>query len=261
MGSILVNLVKTLLTCVISYAIYKMLLRLFYELSYKFRKELKLKNTIRLILGLLVGLIALMVILNIWQVNLIPYLTAYGVAGVVIGLALQEPLVNFFSGLLVLVTGKLSEGKVVDIEGTTGTVEVIHFNYTILRTFDGRKVIIPNRQVWNSKVIDFWPDSVRRVSIKVGVPYDSNIEKVVQILKKCIEEEPLVVKENVTNFVDFSAFSSSSIDFEVFFWVRRESFFEAKISLANRIKQELEKEGIKIPYPQLDVHIKKEDGA
>ncbi len=256
---VMLNLVKTSLTLIISYIIYKTLLKVVYDISHKLRKELRLKNTMRLILGLLIGLVALMVILNIWEVNLIPYLTAYGIAGVIFGLALQEPLSNFISGLLVLITGKLAEGEIVAIDEAIGIVEVIHFNYTVLKTFDGRKVIIPNRQVWNSRVTNFWPDSVRRVSLKISVSYDSNIEQVARILKNCVEKESLVVKEGVTNLVDFSAFGASSIDFEVLFWVRRETFFEAKIALANRIKEEFEKEGIKIPYTQIDVHLKKED--
>ncbi len=255
----LMNLTKTAVTLVIAYFLYKFLLKIVYGLSQKLRKELRLKNTMRLILGLFVSLVTLMVILSIWRVNLLPYLTAFGISGLVIGLALQEPLTNFISGLLVLITGKLTEGDVVDIDGVSGVVEVVHFNYTVLRTFDGKKIVIPNRQVWSSRVTDFWPGPIRRLSMAVSVSYNSDIEKVVKVLQRCIESEPLVVKENVTNEVAFIGFGNSFVDFEVRFWVKRESFLETQIALANRIKREFEREGIEIPYPQLDVHLKRED--
>ncbi|MFN3283380.1 MAG: mechanosensitive ion channel family protein [Pseudothermotoga sp.] len=253
---LIIQIVQSVVLIVVSYVVYRVLYGIIIKSIEKLGKEFKMKNTVRLILGTIVALIALMVLLNIWRISLLPYLTAFGVTGFIVGLAFQEPLSNFMSGILVLLTRKLKEGDVIEIDGITGKVEVVNYNHTLLKTFDGKSVIIPNRQVWSQKVTNYWPGPVRRVSMKVSVSYNSDLSKVLGVLRKCIDDEPLVEKQGVSNFVAFSGFSSSSIDFDVLFWVKRENYFDAINALAERIKKEFETQGITIPFPQIDVHLK-----
>lgn len=251
-----VQIIQSVVLIVVSYTIYRVLYGMIIKSTEKLGKEFKMKNTVKLLLGTIIALIALMVFLNIWRISLLPYLTAFGVTGFIVGLAFQEPLSNFMSGILVLLTRKLKEGDVIEIDGTAGVVEIVNYNHTVLRTFDGKSVIIPNKQVWSEKVTNYWPGPVRRVSIKVSVAYNSDLSKVLGILKKCIDDEPLVEKQGVSNAIVFSSFNSSSIDFDVFFWVKRENYFDALNALAQRIKREFESQGITIPLPQIDVHLK-----
>ncbi|MEJ5229739.1 MAG: mechanosensitive ion channel family protein [Pseudothermotoga sp.] len=250
------KIIHSALLILISYGIYRLLCRFTIKSIQRMSKEFRMKNTVRLVIGTIVLLIGLMIFLNIWEISLIPYLTAFGVSGLVIGLAFQEPLSNFVSGILVLLTGKLREGDVVEIDGTSGTIEVVNYNHTVLKTFDGKKVLIPNRQVWGTKVTNYWPGPVRRLTMKVSVSYSSDLPKVLEILKRCIDEEPLVEKKDVSNFIVFNSFANSSIDFDVLFWVKRENYFDAINALSQRIKREFDKEGIEIPFPQIDVHMK-----
>lgn len=252
----ILQIVNSVILVAVSYTIYRVLYGMIIKSTEKLGKEFKMKNTVRLILGTIITLIALMVLLNIWHISLLPYLTAFGVTGFIVGLAFQEPLSNLMSGILVLITRKLKEGDVIEIDGTTGIVEVVNYNHTILKTFDGKSVIIPNKQVWSGKVTNYWPGPVRRLSMKVSVAYNSDLTKVLEILKKCVDEEPFVEKQNVSNSIVFSGFNSSSIDFEVLFWVKRENYFDALNALAQRIKKEFEMQGITIPFPQIDVHVK-----
>ncbi len=250
------QIIQSIVLVAVSYTIYRLLCRLIIKSMERLGKEFKMKNTAKLLIGTIISLISLMVFLNIWRISLIPYLTAFGVSGFIVGLAFQEPLSNLMSGILVLLTGKLREGDVIEIDGTVGTVEIVNYNHTILRTFDGKNVVIPNKQVWNQKVINYWPGPVRRLSMKVSVSYNSDLSKVLEILKKCIDEEPLVEKQNVSNSIVFSGFGSSSIDFEVLFWVRRENYFDAINALSKRIKEQFDAQKITIPFPQIDVHVK-----
>ncbi|GAB4316860.1 mechanosensitive ion channel family protein [Pseudothermotoga elfii] len=252
---LLIKILESIITIVVSYLVYRLLYKSIAKTFEVAGKELRIKNTVRVFLATFTVVISLMVILNIWKINLVPYLTAFGITGFVVGLAFQEPLSNFISGILVLLTGKLREGDVVDVDGTSGVVEVINYNHTILRMFDGKKILIPNKQVWNGKITHFWPGPVRRLSMKISVSYDSDLSKVLELLQKCVEEEPLVEKEGVSNFVVFSGFADSSIDFEVLYWIKRENYFEAQHALAQRIKRTFDENGISIPFPQMDVHI------
>lgn len=250
------QIIQSIVLVAVSYTIYRLLCKLIIKSMERLGKEFKMKNTAKLLIGTIISLISLMVFLNIWRISLIPYLTAFGVSGFIVGLAFQEPLSNLMSGILVLLTGKLREGDVIEIDGTVGTVEIVNYNHTILRTFDGKNVVIPNKQVWNQKVINYWPGPVRRLSMKVSVSYNSDLSKVLEILKKCIDEEPFVEKQNVSNSIVFSGFGSSSIDFEVLFWVRRENYFDAINALSKRIKEQFDAQKITIPFPQIDVHVK-----
>lgn len=251
-----IALIKTAITILVAFLVYKFIYNAAIKTADILGRKMKMRNTLRTVLATLIGLVAILVIMDIWQVSLLPYLTALGIGGIAIGFAVQEPLSNFISGLLVILTGKLHDDDVVEIDGIVGTVEMINYNHTVLRTFDGRQVLIPNKQVWNQRLINLWPSDVRRFSMKVSVSYGSDLAKVLEVLKKCLEEEPLIEKSGVTNAILFSGFASSSVDFELLFWIKRKNYFDAINSLARRVREELEANGIVIPFPQLDVHIK-----
>lgn len=254
--TILIQGIESAIVIAVSYWIYRLLYGTLKKTARRLGRELKMPNTIRVILGLIIAVIAVMVLLQIWNIDLLPYLAAFGVTGIIIGLALQDPLANLISGFLVLITGKLKEGDVVDVEGTSGVVNAVQVNHTALRSFDGKSVLIPNRQVWNGKVTQFWPGPVRRLSMKVGVSYSSDLKKVLELLSKSLEEEPLVEKEGVSNFVTFVGFGDSSIDFQLLYWVKRENYFAAQKALALRIKHNFDENGIEIPFTQIDLHMK-----
>ncbi|PLV60363.1 mechanosensitive ion channel family protein [Thermotoga sp. KOL6] len=250
---LLTRLILTSITVVVSYLVFKWIFKIIEKSVERLGKELQMRNTIRFFLGLIIAVIAIMVILDIWDLNLAPMLAGVGIGGLVVGLALQEPLSNFFSGVFLLISRAIKEGEAVEAGGISGTVEVVNLNHTVIRTWDGRKAMIPNKTVWNDKIIHFWPSNVRRQEITVGVPYSANLRKVVEIFQKALEDEETVEKDPVPAII-FSAFNSSSIDFIIRFWVNRDNYFEGVKRLAFRIKEYLEREGISIPFPQLDVH-------
>ncbi|MBO8161480.1 MAG: mechanosensitive ion channel family protein [Thermosipho sp. (in: Bacteria)] len=250
------EILLSVITIIISYIVYKYVVKIIQKSLKALGKDLKAPRTVQFFIGIIVAVFAILILLSIWNVNLIPYITGLGISGIVIGLALQEPLANFVSGILVMTTRKLFEGEAVDVNGISGTVQEIKMNHSYIRTFDGKLVLVPNKDVWSGTVTKFWPGPVRRVTMDVGVSYDSNLEQVLKLLQRAIEEEPLVVKEGVSNFIAFKQFGASSIDFTIYFWVQRSSYFDAVNSLALRIKEIFDKEGIEIPFTQIDVHMK-----
>ncbi|ONN27655.1 mechanosensitive ion channel protein [Thermosipho affectus] len=246
----------SIITIIISYILYKYLIKLIYKSIKAFGKEIKAPKTVQFFIGIIIAVFAILIILSIFDIDLLPYITGLGISGIIVGLALQEPLTNFISGILVMTTRKLFEGEVVDINGITGIVDEIKINHSYLKTFDGKLVLLPNKSVWSGTVTKYWPSTVRRVNMDVGVSYGSNLEVALKLIKKAIDEEPLVVKENVNNFIAFKQFGTSSIDFTVYFWVERNSYFEAINALAIRIKQIFDENKIEIPFTQIDVHMK-----
>ncbi|AKI98263.1 hypothetical protein IX53_04600 [Kosmotoga pacifica] len=224
--------------------------------------ELKAPNTIRLVLNVVFFLLAAMIILSVVFEDLVPIITGIGISGIIVGIALQKPLENVFSGIFLLVGRAIVEGDVVKIGDFSGTIEEVNLNHTVLRTFDGKKVLIPNMKVWSSQIVHFWPGKVRRMEMIVGLPYEVDVAVALEILKKVIDEEELVFRGNsVSNFVVFNGFNSSSIDFKLYFWFERRNYFDVQNAIASRIYKELKSRGISIPFPQLDIHVKELSGT
>lgn len=255
MNSWIVKIIISGVVLLISYILFVWIFKMITAGFARIGREIRIKNTLRMLLGILIFVVDVVIIFNIWNLNILSLLTGLGIGGIIIGLALQEPLANFFSGIFLMMSGTLKEGESVEVGDVSGVVDVIHLNHTVIRTWDGRKVLIPNKMAWNEKITHLWPGEKRRVEMVVGVSYDSDLKKVLEILKKVLEDEETVEKE--PNFdINFVGFSSSSIYFKLKIWVKRSNYFEAQKNLAIRIKEYFSEEGIEIPYPQLDIHLK-----
>ncbi len=157
---------------------------------------------------------------------------------------------------MVLITRKVFEEEVVDIDGISGVVDMVEMNHTRIKTFDGKLVLVPNRKVWSGTVTKYWPGPYRRINFDVSVDYSSDLSKVIDLLKRAIEEEPLVIKdESVSNFIVFKEYGSSGITYTIYFWVNRDSYFDAINSLSMRIKKLFDESGIKIPFMVIDLRV------
>ena len=104
-------------------------------------------------------------------------------------------------------------------------------------------------------VTQFWPTNIRRMEMKVGIPYGSDLSAALKALENSIEESQFVVKEGVSNQVVFSGFDSSSIDFKIYYWFKREDYFAVQNDMSVCVYDNLCKSGISIPFPQLDIHV------
>jgi small conductance mechanosensitive channel len=226
------------------------------ELSFK-RKGKKLENAylIKKILYFLIIGTGILFALSILKLNIFPLLTALGFSSVIIGLAFQEPLSQLLSGLLIILTRVLREGETVMVEGNLGIVKEIALNHTILVTYDGKNIIIPNKTVWNSSVTHFWPGKFRRLKIEVGMDYAVDIETSLDILQEAIKRNEYV-EHDKNNYVLFTAFDSSTINFEVKFWVTYDNYSKALNNMAVNIQRIIQEKGLSIPFNQLDITVK-----
>jgi small conductance mechanosensitive channel len=251
---------KEILLASISILISYFLARYFYALvllSFK-KANKKLGNSYlvkRLIYFIFIGT-GLLFALSILKINIFPLLTALGFSSVIIGLAFQEPLSQLLSGILITITRVVKEGETVLVEDHIGVVKDIALNHTILVTYDGKTVIIPNKTVWNSSVTHFWPGKYRRLNMTIGMDYNVDIETSLNILREAIKRNEYV-EQDKDNYVIFTAFDSSTINFEVKFWITYENYSKAINSMAINIQRIIKENNMSIPFNQLDVNIKK----
>ncbi len=181
--------------------------------------------------------------------NLSGLLVAGGVAGIVIGFASQSVVSNFVSGLFLLWERPIKIGDAIKVEGVAGVVEDIHVMSTIVRTFDGLYVRIPNEKVFTSNITNYVANVARRVEYVVGISYSDDAEKAIEVIKEVLEKEPFVLKyPNPDVFVD--NLGDSSVNLIVRFWTPTSEWYDVKTKMLWRIKKELEDNGITIPFPQ-----------
>ncbi|MFT5757129.1 MAG: small conductance mechanosensitive channel [Alteromonadaceae bacterium] len=181
-----------------------------------------------------------------------------GAAGLAIGLALQGSLSNFASGVLLIVLKPFKSGDFVEVAGVSGIVESISIFSSTFRTGDNKTVIIPNGSVTNSTITNYSAKPIRRIDLIIGVSYDADLAKTKDILKKITSEHSLVLKDRDIT-IGVSELADNSVNLVVRPWVKTENYWPVYFDLLENIKVALDQAGIEIPYPQLSLHVKKEE--
>jgi len=188
------------------------------------------------------------------------FMAVIGAAGLAIGLALQGSLSNFAAGFLIIMFRPFKIGDYVDAGGVAGSVSKISLFTTDINTVDNKRIIVPNAQIMNDTITNYTAEKTRRVDLKFGVGYESDIKKVKSILNKIIDQHDLIL-EKPEPFVRLGNLGDSSIDFTVRVWAKTENYWTVYFDLTERAKEEFDKENINIPYPQMDVHMIKESNG
>lgn len=199
-----------------------------------------------------------MMVLSQFGVTTSSVVAVLGSAGLALGLALQGSLSNFAGGVLILILKPFVVGDYIIENGDKqeGTVAEIGIFYTKLLTVDNKAIMIPNGALSNSSIVNVSAMNKRRVDIAVGVSYDSDLAKVKAVLTDLVmSEEARLTDESTDVFV--SELADCSVNMGIRFWVKSEDYWAAKWRMTENVKLELDKAGIEIPFPQMDVNLKK----
>ncbi len=179
-----------------------------------------------------------------------------GAAGLAIGLALQGSLSNLAAGVLLVTFRPFRSGEYVDLGGVAGTVLQVQIFSTTLRSADGRMVVIPNGKIIANNIINFSREPVRRNEFIIGVAYDSDIDKVKQLLTNIIESDNRILKDREMT-VRLNELGASSINFVVRVWSNSSDLQSVYWDVLERVKRDFDANGISFPYPQMDVNFKR----
>ena len=174
--------------------------------------------------------------------------------GLVVGLALQGSLANFAGGLMLLIFHPFSIGDYIDDGTNSGTVKDIGIFYTTLDTPDNKVITIPNGTLANSAVTDYSVKDIRRLDLKIGVGYDSDIDLVKKTLLDLANAHDLVLKDPAP-FVRLGEQGDSALVFYFRVWVKASDYWTVNYDMLEFSKKIFDKRGISIPYPQMDIHM------
>lgn len=178
-----------------------------------------------------------------------------GSAGVAIGLAVQGSFSNFAGGVLILILKPFTVGDYIkDGLGNEGTVKTIDVFYTQLVTPDNKTIVLPNGTLANGCITNFSECKMRRIDILVSIAYDEDIKKAKKVLEQVLINDA-DVQENQERLVFVESLAESSVNINVRCWAYNDVYWEVKWRLTENIKYALDDAKIRIPYPQLDVHV------
>lgn len=182
------------------------------------------------------------------------FITILASCGVAIGLALQGSLSNFAGGIMILLFKPFKIGDYIEADGEAGTVKEISVVYTVLLTSDNKRITIPNGTLTNSVIENYSAEKTRRVDLKFSTAYDADIDKVKKVLLEVAESHPKALKDPAP-FVRLSEHSDSALTYTVRIWCKSEDYWDVNFDTIENVKAAFDKNGIEIPYPQMDVHI------
>ena len=186
------------------------------------------------------------------------FVAIIGAAGLAVGLALQGSLANFAGGVLILIFKPFKVGDVIDAQGFLGSVREITILYTIVDTFDNRRIVIPNGQLSNASLTNLSAYETRRCDMSFGIGYGDDIDKAKAICKRLIEEDERALKDPAPLIV-VGALGESSVALTVRAWTKGADLWPFYWDMQERVKKAFDAEGISIPFPQRDVHMYKAD--
>lgn len=182
-----------------------------------------------------------------------------GAVGIGIGFGLQKITSNFISGLILLFEKSVENDDLVELaDGTYGFIRHTGARYTLIETFEGKEIMIPNEDFITNRVTNWtFSNSKGRVEINIGVSYESDIEKAMELILEAAKEHPRCVDDPEPTCY-LREFADSSVNFLLFFWVAdvTEGRFEPKSDVMRSIWKKFKEHNITIPYPQRDLHIK-----
>lgn len=201
-------------------------------------------------------IILALTILQRFGVQTTSIVAAIGSVGVAIGLALQGSLSNFAGGVIILLLKPFKVGDYVIQDSLEGTVSEIQLFYTTLTTGDNRKIVIPNGQLADNSLINATAAETRRLDIRVGISYKSDIKLAKEILLNLGNgDDDTLKEEGKAPMAAVEELAASSINMLLRVWTPTDKYWTVKFRLTEAVKEAFDEAGIEIPFNQLDVHL------
>lgn len=202
----------------------------------------------------LVYIVGVVIVLDVFGVNTASIITLLGAAGLAVGFALKDTLSNIAAGIMLLILKPFKVEDSIEFGANQGRVKEINLFSTILETFDGLYVSAPNSVLWGKTIKNFTRNDKRRMDVVVGISYGDSIDTGLEVLSKIVAAEPRLLQDPAPQTM-VVAMADSSVNLQLRGWANTGDFWQTFWDLNKRVKEEVEKAGLTIPFPQRDVHI------
>ena len=193
-------------------------------------------------------------VLGMMGIQMTSFIAIIGAAGLAIGMALSGTLQNFAGGVLILLFKPFKVGDFISAQGFSGSVKSIQIFNTILNTPDKQTIIIPNGGLATGSVTNFSTEPQRRVDWTFGIGYGDDVDKARNVLMKLINEDERILKDPEP-FIAVAELGDSSVNLTTRVWVNSADYWGVFFDMNEKVYKTFAKEGLNIPYPQMDVHV------
>lgn len=219
--------------------------------------EISLSLFLNNLFSILLNFILIIAIISILGIDTSSLVALLASAGLAVGMALSGTLQNFAGGVMIMIFKPFRVGDFIEAQGQTGTIKEIQIFNTIMLTLDNKTIYIPNGGLATGIMTNYSKQGTRRVDWTFSIAYGDDYDKAKQlILRLCAEDQRIMNDPAV--FVELTKLNESSVDIVVRAWVKSEDYWGVYFSMNEKIYKSFPKEGLNIPFPQVDVHLKKE---
>ena len=252
-----INIAMALIIFVIGRMVVGVIISMFGKLMSRSKYDDMLIDFLKSILNAVLMLFVIVASLDELGVDTTSLVAILGAAGLAIGLSLQDSLKNFAAGVMLLVFKPFRAGDYIEAAGVAGTVKKIGIFTSSMNTPDNKGIIVPNGKIYGDNIINYSAMTTRRVDMTFGIGYDDDLLKAKTVLEQMVKEDERILEEPAP-VVAVSSLGDSSVNFTVRPWVKKEDYFAVLWAFTENVKLRFDKEGISIPFPQMDVHFFKE---
>lgn len=253
------NILASILIFIIGFILIKLICKLLLKIVYATKIDNAIGGFIVGLLQVFLWLLLAFAIVSMLGLSGNSFLIAISSVALAVGMALKDSLANIANGIVIIITKPFKKGDHIEIAGTEGIVRSVKILTTEIFTFDNKRIVLPNSAIVNGTLTNYTANPTRRVDIVIGVSYDSDIKLVKKVLTNLLDDHKLVLDVPSPTII-LKAFSDSSLDFQLKFWVKTDDYYSALFDINEKIVEEFRKNNIEIPYNKLDVKLLNQKG-
>lgn len=197
--------------------------------------------------------------IGVLGINTTSFLAIFASAGLAVGMALSGTLQNFAGGVMILFLKPYKVGDFIEAQGYTGTVKEISLFSTLVNTVDNKTIIIPNGGLSTGIINNFSKEDKRRVDWTFGIAYGDDYDHAKAIINNMLMTDPRVLHDPTEPFIALHSLANSSVNIVVRAWTASENYWDLYFDINEKVYKTFPGEGLHIPFPQMDVHISKQE--
>jgi small conductance mechanosensitive channel len=255
-GSITVGkILAAIIIFVIGYILARVLIRIIRQIIDKSKIDKTLAGFVKIVVKLVVYFVLVLIIVDFLGIPITSFIALFSVVGLAVSLAVQNALANIAGGVMLLVMKPFVVGNFVEIGSQSGTIFEIGLAYTVLNSFDNKKIYIPNSDVSSSNIVNFSANDTRMIDLSFTSSYDSPPETVLACLKEAVASLNLALPDPEP-LIKLAAFQDQNIRYVVRLWTKSPDFWPTHYELLSKVKEIFDKNGIKMTdYNKLNINL------
>ncbi len=258
------SLIEIALKILLAIAIYfigrwiiRRILRILKHIFEKHNVDTSLRTFLDNLVSISLTIILFIIIIGVLGLNTSSFIAIFASAGLAIGMALSGTLQNFAGGVMLLLLKPYHVGDYIEAQGQSGTVKSIQLFNTIINTPDNKTIIIPNGGISTGIINNYSKETTRRVEWIIGIEYGNDFDQAKTVIKELLDADTRILQEPAY-LIEITQLADSAVNIVVRAWVNSSDYWNVFFEMNAKIYKTLPQRGINFPFPQMDIHLKKD---